>query len=102
MSTLRLADLLNFEKLLSLTLLRIVYFLGLIGIALAVLVSAFGALGVMRYSFAAGLGTLVFALLAGSMGVLVWRAMCELWTVLFGIYDRLGQIRELLAAKSPA
>lgn len=100
MSTLQISDLLNFEKLLSLTLLRIVYFLGLVGIAIAVLVSAFGALSVMRYSFSTGLGTFVVALLAGCMSLLVWRAVCELWTVLFGIYDRLGQIRELLATSS--
>jgi Domain of unknown function (DUF4282) len=90
------ADLLNFEKLLSLTLLRIVYFLGLLGICLAVLFAAFGALGVMRYSFATGTGTLVFAIVSGAMGVLVWRVICELWTVLFGIYDRLGQIKDQL------
>jgi Domain of unknown function (DUF4282) len=92
----RFADLLNFEKLLSLTLLRIAYFLGLLGICLAVLFAAFGALGVMRYSFVTGVGTLVFAIVSGAMGVLVWRVICELWTVLFGIYDRLGQIKEQL------
>jgi hypothetical protein len=92
----RFADLLNFEKLLSLTLLRIVYFLGLLGICLAVLFAGFGALGVMRYSFVTGVGTLVFAIVSGAMGVLVWRVICELWTVLFGIYDRLGQIKEQL------
>jgi len=36
------------------------------------------------------------ALFAGVMGTLVWRAMCELRTVIFGISDRLGQIREQL------
>jgi Domain of unknown function (DUF4282) len=102
MPKLSVEELLNFEKLLSLKLLRIVYFLGLLGIGIAVLFAAFGALGVMRYSVATGLGTLVFALLAGSVGVLVWRVICELWTVLFGIYDRLGQIKELLSVKSAA
>ena len=94
MNGFRLADLLSFEKLLSLTLLRLVYFAGLLGITIGVLVSAFGAFGVMSYSFKAGLGTLLAALFFGALGVLIWRAICELWTVIFGIYDRLGQIRD--------
>ena len=102
MPELRFSDLLSFEKNLSLTLIRIVYFLGLCGISLAALVSAFGAFGVMRYSFSAGLGTLLTALLGGSIGVLVWRVICELWMVIFGIYDRLGQVRELMTAERQA
>lgn len=97
MPNVRLSDFTSFEKNLSLTLMRIVYFLGLCGIALAAIVSGFGAFGVMRYSFAAGIGTLLTAILGGSIGVLVWRVVCELWMVIFGIYDRAGQVRELLA-----
>ena len=96
------SDLLSFEKNLSLTLIRIVYFLGLCWIALAALVSAFGAFGVMNYSFFAGLGTLLTAVLGGSVGVLVWRVICELWMVIFGIYDRLGQVPELMTAERQA
>ena len=92
----RLTDLFSFEKNLSLTLIRIVYFLGLCGIALAAIVTAFGALGVMRYSFTAGLGTLLAAVLGGTLGAMVWRVVCELWMVIFGIYDRLGQVREVI------
>jgi len=97
MPNVRLSDLTSFEKNLSLALIRILYFLGLCGIALAAIVSAFGAFGVMRYSFAAGMGTLLIAILGGIIGILVWRVLCELWMVIFGIYDRIGQVRELLA-----
>jgi len=97
MPNVRLSDLTSFEKNLSLALIRILYFLGLCGIALTALVSAFGAFGVMRYSFAAGMGTLLIAILGGIIGILVWRVLCELWMVIFGIYDRIGQVRELLA-----
>lgn len=100
MTSFNFADLFSFEKNLSLALIRIVYFLGLCGIALAALVSAFGALSVMRYSFAGGVGTLLVAVLGGTIGVLVWRVVCELWMVIFGIYDRIGQVRELLERAS--
>lgn len=96
----RVADLLSFEKTLSLTLLRFVYYLGLVGIALAVIVKALGGIGTMRYSAATGLGAVLLSLLGGGLGVLLWRVMCELWMVIFGIYDRLGQIREHLEAPS--
>ncbi len=100
MQTFRLSDLLSFEKTLSLTLLRIVYFLGLAGIGIAVIVTLLGGLTAMRYSFVGGLGTLIMALLGGTIGVLLWRVMCELWMVIFGIYDRLGLIREQLEPAS--
>ena len=100
MATFQVSDLFSFEKNLSLTLVRIVYFLGLCGIALAAIMAAFGAMGVMRYSFMGGLGTLLTAVLGGSIAILVWRVVCELWMVIFGIYDRLGQIREALARDS--
>lgn len=102
MPNLRPSDLLSFEKNLSLTLIRIVYFLGLCGIAIFAIVSAFGSFGVMRYSFTAGVGTLLTAVLGGGIGVLIWRVVCELWMVIFGIYDRIGQVRELLAQQSPS
>ena len=102
MPTVRIVDLISFEKNLSLTLIRIVYFLGLCGIALFAIVSAFGSLGVMRYSFTAGVGTLLTAILGGGIGVLIWRVICELWMVIFGIYDRIGQVRELLAKEFQA
>jgi Ni,Fe-hydrogenase I cytochrome b subunit len=102
MPTIRLSDFTSFEKNLSLTLIRMVYFLGLCGIALFATVSAFGAFGVMRYSVAGGIGTLLTAILGGSISVLIWRVICEVWMVIFGIYDRIGQVRELLAKERQA
>lgn len=96
MGDLKLSDLLSFEKTLSLTLLRLVYGLGLLGIGIMVIVTVLGGFSAMRYSAAAGLGTVVLALLGGVVGTLLWRVMCELWMVIFGIYDRLGQIKEQL------
>lgn len=89
----RYSDLLGFEKMLSITLVKLLYILGLVGIGLVVIVSAFGSLAAMRFSFAAGFGGLLLAVVGGGIGALVWRVVCELWMVVFGIYDRLGQWR---------
>ena len=100
MNSLRLSDFFTFEKTLSLSLLRLVYVFGLIGIGIMVIVTIFGGLSAMRYSATAGLGSIMLALLGGVVGTLLWRVTCELWMVIFGIYDRLGQIQMGLNAAS--
>ena len=90
-------DLLSFDKTLSLVLMRLVYFFGLVGIALLVLIAIGGALSAMQYSVRTALGGLLVAILGGAIGTLVWRVICELWMVIFGIDDRLRQIRDDLS-----
>ena len=87
-------DLLSFERMLSISLVKVLYFLVLIGIVLVGIVSFFGSVAAMRFSATTGLGGMLVAVLGMGAGVLVWRVVCELWIVIFGIYDRLGQLRE--------
>lgn len=87
-------DFAGFEKLIAPKVLKVVYWLGLVGIAIMVLITMAGALGVMSYSFATGLGTLLLSLVGGLFGVLMWRVLIEMYMVFFGIYERLGDIRE--------
>ncbi|MGQ0765947.1 MAG: DUF4282 domain-containing protein [Gemmatimonadota bacterium] len=97
MTGFRLADLLNFEKTLALSLLKLVYFLGLAGIAIGAIIAIFGALATFRFSASTGLGSLLLAVGGACIGVLVWRVVCEMWMVVFGIHARLGEIRDQLA-----
>lgn len=90
------ADLFNFEKLVAPKVLKIVYFLGLLGIALFVLISLAGALSMLGYNFATGLGMVLLTLVGGAFAALFWRIMIEIYMVFFGIYDRLGEIRDAL------
>ena len=92
-------DLLNFEKLIAPTIIKIVYFIGLALIALGVAFSVFGGLAMMSYSFATGLGSVVVAVLGGALGVLMWRILMEVYITFFGIYDRLGEVRDRLPPK---
>ena len=91
-----ISDLGNFEKLVAPKVLKIVYWLGLVGITLFAWISFVGALGVMSYDMATGLGTMLLALIGFAFGVLLWRVVIEMYTVFFGIYERLGDIRESL------
>jgi hypothetical protein len=88
------SDLTSFENLVAPKVLKVIYWLGLAGIAILCLISFVGGLGVMRYSFATGLGTMLLALIGLCFGVLLWRVLIEMYTVFFGIYERLGDIRD--------
>jgi hypothetical protein len=89
-----ISDLASFEKLVAPKVLKVIYWLGLAGIVLLCLISFIGGLGVMRYSFATGLGTMLLAVIGLCFGVLLWRVLIEVYTVFFGIYERLGEIRD--------
>ena len=86
----QIGDMLSFEKLIAPTLIKIVYYIGLAGIA-------FWALVAIATAFSWGGGGIVqviVAIFGFVFGVLFWRVMMELYTVLFGIYERLGEIRD--------
>lgn len=93
------SDLTSFEKLIAPKILKIVYWLGLIGIGVMALITLLGALKAMEYSFATGLGTMLLAIIGFGFGILMWRVLIEIYTVFFGIYERLGDIREGLDKK---
>lgn len=88
-----LGNLLSFNKMISEQIIKIVYYIGLIGIALAFL-------GKLYLSLTSGLGSFI-PILAGSivaaiLSVLLWRVFCESIIILFRMYSRLGDINETL------
>ena len=86
----------GFEQLLGGALIKVVYYIGLVGIALWVLVALLSSVNAMGYSAGAGLGGIVITLVAALFAVVFWRVTCELWLIIFQIYDRLGDIRDRL------
>ena len=100
-----LASLMNFDKFVAPVLIRIVYWIGIVLIALSTLMGLAGTsmmgagmmgAGMMGAGYGGGfsLGGALFALLAGVAGFLIWRVICEVWIVLFSINDRLGALVE--------
>lgn len=94
------ADLFNFQKMVAPRVLKVIYWLGLIGIALTALISLLGGLAMMQYSFATGLGTVLLSLLALALGGLMWRVIIEIYTVFFNIHDRVTEIRNIMRDRS--
>lgn len=85
---------LNFDKLMGPWLVRIVYYLGIIGILLGVvagILGGFGAMGV--FGFGAGIGMVIGAPIGGVLGICFWRFVCELYIVLFRVGDDIAAIR---------
>lgn len=91
---------LGFEHLIGATLIKIVYWLGLIGIALYILFGLAAASQMSRYGGSMGGLGLLAVLLGGAFALLFWRFMCELWMVVFKIHDRLGDIRDRLPPRA--
>ncbi len=81
----------SFEDLISTDLIKILYWLGIIGIALMTLTNMFRGFSA---GFGAGLGGIIGALVFAGFSVLFWRVICEIYMVVFGIYDRLGNIQK--------
>ena len=88
-------NLLNFNVFVAPTLIRIVYWVGIVFIVLGTLMAMLGG-GMMGGQYGGGFNPLapLIALVAGGVALLIWRVMCEIWIVIFSINDRLGIIAE--------
>lgn len=89
-----IADMANFEKLIAPRLLKIVYWIGLAGIAIFGLMSLAGSFTMLQYSASTALGGILLTLIGICFAALFWRVMIEIYMVFFGIYERLGEIRD--------
>ena len=95
-----IGDLFQFERMVAPVVLKIVYWLGLIGLAIYMLIAIFGSFALMAYDPASGLGTMLLAIVGALFGALFWRIMIEVYMILFGIHERLGEVRDMMKAKS--
>ncbi len=84
---------LTFDKLIGTKLIKILYYIGLVLIALSVLAGVFAGLGAMRHSFFGGLGQIIGMLLGGILGVVFWRFLCEIYMLFFRMSDDLRDIK---------
>jgi hypothetical protein len=91
----------GFDRLLGPVLVKIVYYVGAIGIIVAVA----GALITAVLAFAAGnIGAGVMQAIAvpavGAVAFVYWRFICELFMLAFLAYERLGEMRDSLRIAS--
>ena len=84
---------LNFDKMMGTSIIKVLYYIGMVGIAISVIGSIFGALASMGSSFFGGLLGVVLAPVFGLIGLLFWRFMCEIYLLFFKISDDLSAIK---------
>lgn len=92
---------LSFDKLMGPALVKIVYFLGVLGIALAVIGGVLAGLGTIPRDFGRGVGGIIVAPIAGVVFLCFWRFMCELYIVLFRAGEDVAAIRAQGGTKPP-
>src|SRR5690606_31598175 len=93
----------GFDHMIGSALIKIIYYIGLVGILLMTLFGMLGG-GVMgamggAYGGGGGGGGLIMIILAPVLGVIYlvfWRFVCELWLLMFLMYNRMGEIRDRL------
>ena len=86
----------GFDKLIGSTLIKFLYYAGLVGIGVYALIALFGTLAAAQYNAGLALGGILVALAVAIFGTILWRFTCELWLLFFQIYNRLGEIRDRL------
>ncbi len=82
----------RFKKMISLTLIKVLYVIGVVVLTIAGLIIMFGGAryGEGALAFIYGLGVIV-------LGNLVWRLICEAGILLFALYDEVKSINEKLS-----
>jgi len=88
-----LQQFLSFDKLIGTKLIKILYFLGLIGIALGGIGAVFAGFAAMRFSFGGGLVSIIGALIGTVLAFVFWRFLCEIYMLFFRMSDDLRDIK---------
>lgn len=85
---------LSFDKLIGTKLITILYYLGLIGIALGLIAGVLSGLGAMvSINFFGGIGMIIGSIIGAALGLLFWRFLCEVYLLLFRMADDLRDIK---------
>jgi hypothetical protein len=89
------AYLLGFERFIAPALIKLIYWIGIVAILVAGATSFVNASG-------EGIGRMLLTLVALLLSLLIWRLLSELGILAFNIYERLVEIRDLMARQAPA
>ncbi len=91
-----LGRLITFDELIGGTLIKVVYYIGLVMIVLTSVAMLFFGLSGARFSLLSPILGIFGAIIYLVFGTLFWRLICELWMIGFKVFDRLGEIRDRL------
>jgi hypothetical protein len=94
---------LGFDRLIGPVLVKIVYYVGALAIAAAMVGGVLaGILSLFAGNLSNGVMQLIAAPAVGAVALVYWRFLCELFMLAFLAYDRLGEIRDLLGGVQPS
>lgn len=91
----KLSSLLGFERLIAPYLIKLIYWFGILIILVGGVLSCIRTGGI-------DLSHILLALGGTALSLLLWRLFSELWILAFNIYERLVEIRDLMARQAPA
>lgn len=85
----------GFDHMIGSALIKIIYYIGLFAILIGTVLAMFGG------GFALGLGgggaaMFIIAPVLGIVYLVFWRFICEMWLLMFLMYNRMGEIRDRL------
>lgn len=88
------SKLMNFDHMIGPSLIKFIYYAGLVVIAIYAVILLLGGLSAMRYAPAAAMAGIIGGAALLLVGTVFWRFSCELWVLAFKIHDRLTEIRD--------
>ncbi len=88
--------LLNFDHMVGPSLIRVIYFAGLVLVVVYAVVILVGGLGATAYFPVASLLGIPGGAILLVFGAVMWRFTCELWVLMFKIHDRIGEVGDRL------
>ena len=86
----------GFDHLIGSMLIKIVYYIGLVGILLFTLMGMFGGGIVGAFNGGGGAFMIILAPIMGLIYLVFWRFICEMWLLMYLMYNRMGEIRDRL------
>ena len=90
----------GFDHLIGSALIKIIYYVGLVAILITTVLAMFGGgiMGAMMGGQGGGGGFAMFILapIGGVIYLVFWRFICEMWLLMFLMYNRMGEIRDRL------
>lgn len=84
---------LSFDKLIGTKLIKALYYLGLLGVALMAIGGLFTSLAAFKMGFGAGLGSLIGTIIACALALVFWRFVCEMYMLFFRMADDLRDVK---------
>ena len=92
---------LTFDKLIGTKLIKVLYYLGLLGIVLSGIAGLFGGIMTLGSSFIGGLTAIGMAILVTIIGIAFWRFLCEIYMLFFRMSDDLRDIKNHQLGNAP-